>query len=655
MAPLMAPFIETFMETFTNGGKLWIPAGVDMTLSRSASPYLRAHADDPVAWRDWSPTLLDKAAAAGRPLFISIGYLACHWCNVMHRESFLHEGIAKRLNQRFLPVKVDRELNPALDGYLLEFLRATRGFAGWPLNVVVLPTGDALTGLVYAPVDEFAAFLDHVHGQWERDPAGLTELAAAGRLELQERLRAGEVPLSRARSSRLPDLFWARLEASVDWLGGGLDTITRFPRAPLLQAVCNALEAEQAPAWAEEFLSITLEAMARKGLRDVLSGGFFRYSETPDWGRPHFEMMLEDQAQLAKLYLDAGRVLGVGRWREWGYETVEFMLREMAMDDGSRFAVALSAIDADGVEGGFYLWTEDQVVDALSGMAHPDWVRAHFALDTRGVSMDGGYLPIEPRAIAETARLLSVDSLALERTVLEGRERFRAMRARRLRPRDEQSPLAAQGLVLSALAAAVEHPEFARAGARLAGALAVLARVPDSLPRMIPASLTVRAGEVARSSSPPRPETNSTANSLTLWDVVYLARGLNDWARTNDNDRARTNGNDWARANDNDRARANDEHGDKLVLGLLHMAWERFFDGTGLRTGIRPDLPGMLALRFHPEVHRPSPSTVLLELTQQYASVDSNLAERFRRFPGQPGRAIEQDVMDHAAWVLRRS
>jgi uncharacterized protein YyaL (SSP411 family) len=594
-----------------------------MPLSLSASPYLRAHADDPVAWRDWSPTLLDEAAAVGRPLFISVGYLACHWCNVMHRESFLHEDIARRLNERFLPVKVDRELNPALDGYLLEFLRATRGFAGWPLNVVVLPTGDALTGLVYAPVDEFAAFLDRIHAQWERDPEGLTRLAAAGRLELQERMRAGDLPLSPARARRLPELFWERLEASVDWLGGGLDTVTRFPRAPLLQAVCAAVEAARAPAWAEEFLSLTLEAMGRKGLRDVLSGGFFRYSETPDWGRPHFEMMLEDQAQLAKLYLDAGRILGVRRWREWGYETVEFMLSEMAVDEGPRFAVALSAIDADGIEGGFYLWTEDQLVEALSGMAHPDWVRAHFALHPRGASMDGGYLPTEPRTIAETSRLLEVDSPALEQTVREGRERLRATRARRARPRDEQSPLAAQGLVLSALAAATEHPPSARAGARLARALAVLAEVPKSLPRMMPAPLNPQRPSSLAGAEPMR-----TSVSLTLWDVVYLARGLQDWSQ------------------------ATGEHQSELVPGLLQLAWGHFFDGEGLRTGIRPDLPGMSALRLHPEAHRPSPSTMLLDLTHQYATVDLTLAERLRQFPGQPGRVIEQNIIDHAGWVL---
>jgi uncharacterized protein len=377
-------------------------------LADSVSPYLRLHADDPVDWREWHPLLLEEARETGRPLFVSSGYFACHWCHVMQEESFSDPGIAERLNRDYIPVKIDRDLHGALDRYLLEFLRATRGSAGWPLNVVILPTGDALTGLVYAPRDDFAAFLDRVTRGLRDEGNAWTALAREGRLELQARLQAGETLLSSSRASRLPTALWQAMAREKDLLGGGFGDQSKFPRVPALDALLLGHARGMAPDWAAEFLQITLDEMAAAGLRDVIGGGFFRYSETPDWGTPHFEVMLEDQAQLARLYLRAGRLLERPDWTAIGLDTLRFVLREMALESGAGYAAALSALDGQGREGGSYLWNDAQIAAALADHASPGIVRDYFGLV--GVpTFELGYLPKHRVAYRNARRASRVD------------------------------------------------------------------------------------------------------------------------------------------------------------------------------------------------------------------------------------------------------
>lgn len=603
-----------------------------MNLFQSSSPYLRAHADDPVLWREWSPQRLEEARTSNRPIFLSSGYYACHWCHVMHQESFLDPDIADRLNRNFLPIIIDRELHPAIDAYLLEFLRATRGFAGWPLNVVILPDGAALTGLVYAPPKEFAAFLDRIAAAWARDSAGLSALAVAGMHELSDQLRAAQVPLSTERARRLPALFWSRLEGEADQLAGGIGAVTKFPRTPLLHALINAMVAEEAPHWAADFLVTTLESMSRYGLRDVLSGGFFRYSETPDWSRPHFEIMLEDQAQLARIFLRAGVVFGRAHWRQWGYEILDFVLENLALEDGARYAVSLSAIDTSGQEGGYYLWTEDQLTEFFSVFPKEEWVRQYFALHRRGAVIDSSYLPTEPLSIEHFAQRLGRSVESVYPVIEQSRSQLYKLRSQRIRPRDPQSPLGVQGLFLSSLAAAVEQPAFKKAGSRLAETLLLIGRDPEHLPRLLPETSQQSSRQAINRQMITEQSSRETQPdqllSATLADHVYVAQGLHDWFS------------------------AIGESPKTAVGNLLEWSWRRFFDGQGFFLGAKPELPGMLPQSFIPGVHRPSPSTILLNLSQQYVSENTRLEEYVRQFSRQPDRSIEHSILDHSEYLL---
>jgi len=595
------------------------PARANPEMAESISPYLRLHVDDAVQWRAWDPALLEEAREKRRPLLISSGYFACYWCHVMQQESFRDEGIGERLNRDFIPVKVDREMDGALDAYLLEFQRATSGSAGWPLNVVVTPEGHALSGVVYAPREQFAAFLDGITRRLEADHDGLLELARRGSEELAAELRAGDQPLSEGRAARLSQVLWSRMEREADDFQGGFGSSTKFPHAPYLHAILEADQAGMAPDWAREFLAITLDAMAADGLRDVLGGGFFRYSESPDWDEPHFEIMLDDQAELALLYLRAGAFHERDDWIELGLENLDFVLRDMALReddaggvdpaDGFRgFASSLSAMDDAGREGGAYLWPRDELEAALEGHAHPELVRAFFGMEGAPV-FDGGYLPREAATPEELAERFDLDIATVREQVEAGRDALIAARAQRGLPRDEKLLAGAHGLLLSALAEAAAHDQrFRAAGAAVRGWLLEAAAGPEGLPALL--------GLPAEQ-----------AGTGTLADHAWVAQGLHDWD---------------AAVDSGDR---------EAVVALLEETWERFRDGDGFRAAPEPPLPGMVSQRFHPAVHRSSPTTLVLRLSEELQKESEALARAFSRYDLRPGRTVESEPLQHAGLI----
>ncbi|WP_018872852.1 thioredoxin domain-containing protein [Thioalkalivibrio sp. ALJ16] len=591
-------------------------------MADSISPYLRLHVDDPVQWRAWDPALLEEAREQGRPLLISSGYYSCFYCHVMQDESFRDEGIARRLNEHFIPVKVDREVDGALDTYLLEFQRATAGSAGWPLNVVVTPDGHALTGVVYAPRDGFAEFLDRITERLDADYDALLDLARRGSEELSQRLRDGEEPLSAGRAGRLPQVLWNRLEREADDLGGGFGQSTKFPHSPWLRAMLEAEQAGTAPGWVGEFLEITLEEMAGSGLRDVLGGGFFRYSESPDWNEPHFEVMLEDQAQLSWIYLQAGAHYDRDDWIALGLENLDFVKRDMALREdelgasaapsatGFRgFASSLSAVDEEGREGGAYLWPESDLESALADHPDPDLVRAAFGMDGRAV-FELGYLPRSGADVDELAERFDLDPDMAREQLEAGRSALIRAREARGLPRDEKVLTGAHGLLLSALAVAAKHDaRFHAAGEAVRDWLLEVGADAEALPALMGLP-------------------QEQAGSATLNDYAYVARGLYDWEE-------RQGAGDFA-----------------PVVALLEVVWERFRDADGFRAEPEPPLPGMISQRFHPAVHRPSPTTLILELTAALAEAGAGLEQVMSDDDLRPGRAIESSPEQHARLIL---
>lgn len=604
------------------------PVQANPEMAQSVSPYLRLHVDDPVRWRTWDPALLEQAREERRPLLISTGYYSCYYCHLMQEESFRDEGIAERLNTNFIPVKVDREVHAALDGYLLEFQRATTGSAGWPLNVVVTPNGHALTGVVYAPREQFADFLDGVSTRLEGDYERLLDLAQRGSAELARELRAGEEPMSEGRAARLPDVLWARLQREADDLQGGFGHSTKFPHAPYLHAMLEAEQSGQAPGWVADFLELTLEEMAAAGLRDVLGGGFFRYSESPDWNEPHFEVMLEDQAQLSRLYLRAGAWFDRPDWIDLGLETLDFVRRDMALREdevearlepvagGYRgFASSLSALDAQGREGGAYLWSEAELAAALAEHPEPGLVRAAFGLEGRTV-FELGHLPREGAGIAELAARFEHDEAQVRERVAAGRAALIRAREQRGLPRDAKVLTGPHGLLLSALAEAVAHDaRFEEAGAAVYGWLREAASEPAALPALM---------------GLPRAQ----AGTATLNDYAYVIRGLRDWSVVR-------GGGD----------------GDAVARALLEVAWGRFRDPEGFRAEPEPPLPGMLSQRFHPAVHRPSATTLIFRASEDLAGESEAVAAALADYELRPGPALERNPEQHArliSWLQGR-
>ena len=565
-------------------------------LARSASPYLRLHARDPVHWREWSTDLVAQAGTGDRLIFVSVGYFACHWCHVMQRESFSDPGAAALLNAHFVSVKVDRELDPALDAQLLRFVQSTLGHAGWPLNVVLTPDGLPLFGFTYLPVEDFTRLLKQIVTRWAADRDSLAGAArtVSDMIENAGRPRAVEA-MDAAGVRALADAFTQQASEAADGLAGGFGQSRKFPSAPQLALLLDAQRREPVDALAE-FLRLTFGAMASLGLRDQLGGGFFRYVTDPGWQVPHFEKMLYDNALLAELYLDAADVLGEPAFERIGMDTVAFMVRELGAAGGGFFS-SLSAVDAADVEGGYYLFDADDLERVLDEEERRV-VAAAWGFE--GVPrIEHGYLPVQAaqssEEVARTAGLSVEDTAA---RLDSARRKLLAVRAERGLPRDEKRLAGWNGLALSALVRASQRPGGARFEAPARGIVRVLAedlRVGTTLVR---ASSERGGGGRGRAIAP-----------ATLQDYAYVARGMIAFAK----------------------AHGHDEHW-ALARTIVDGAWRRFRVPGGWRLSDAEGLPYAGVEPAIADGPMPSPSAVLLDATMQVADRfgDGALAARAR-------------------------
>jgi uncharacterized protein YyaL (SSP411 family) len=565
---------------------LQLPAYAANALADNPSPYLAMHGQDPVDWRPWGPAALAEARREDRPLFISSGYFACHWCHVMQRESYQNPRIAARINRDFVPVKLDRELHPALDAYLIGFVERTTGQAGWPLNVFLTPEGYPLLGLTYAPPEQFAALLQRVSGVWSEQREELGDLARRAARE-----RAGEArpPASREiaalAAAELAERLKRQALLNADELAGGFGRQTRFPMAPNLSALLE-LQARVPDKDLEDFLRLTLDAMSRKGLRDHLGGGFYRYTVDPAWQTPHFEKMLYTQALLVPLYLRAADVLAAPAYREVARDTLEFLLDAMSGRDGAYIA-SLSAVDEAGVEGGYYLWRPEELTNLLD-------------LDERRVlalvwgvegppADDGGYLPMAARTPEQAAVDLALSPGDGARLMASARSKLLAARAGRSLPRDGKQLAGWNGLVLSALAAArrvFDDDAYSAAGASLRDYLRGHLWDGHRLHRAV----SDRGWE----------------GEATLEDYAFVASGLRDWGLVSGSEK------DLA-----------------LARRLARLAWDHFYEDGGWRLSADPLLPEIPAETAFADSPLPSPAAALIALSLELS--DSGLEAKARQ------------------------
>jgi uncharacterized protein YyaL (SSP411 family) len=408
-------------------------------LAAETSPYLLQHKDNPVDWYPWGEEALAAARERDVPLLVSIGYSACHWCHVMERESFEDPEIAALMNERFVCIKVDREERPDIDAICMEACQGMTGQGGWPLHAFLTPDQAPFYAGTYFPPEP-----RHGMPAWRMVVLGVSEAWRSRREEILEqgarvvqslgataRLEAADQPI---RDELLAEAVRG-LSSTFDSRHGGWGSAPKFPAASTIELLLARGEREMSLE--------TLRAMARGGIYDQIGGGFSRYSVDATWTVPHFEKMLYDNALLARAYLHGWQVSGEQRMRDVCCETLDWALREMRGEEGG-FCAALDA-DSEGVEGRFYVWTEDELRDVL-GDLH-DAAVEHF----RPRPFEQGTLILEGRG-PEPESLPEI------------RRRLLARRAERVRPGlDDKRLTSWNALMVSALAetgAALERTDY---------------------------------------------------------------------------------------------------------------------------------------------------------------------------------------------------
>ena len=401
-------------------------------LGDQTSPYLRQHASDPVDWFPWGAQALATAKELDRPLFISIGYSACHWCHVMAHESFSDPSTAEVMNENFVSVKVDREEHPDLDAVYMEAVQAATGQGGWPMSIFATPEGLPFLAGTYFPdrprhgMASFGQVLEAVIDAWAsrrgdilKGARALTDAVARRLSPSVPETEPGEAHLRRPlRATELEDKAVEQLSSIFDRRDGGFGSAPKFPQ-PLLLDLCLRHHVRSGSPRSFEMVERTLLAMASGGIYDHLGGGFSRYSVDSHWSVPHFEKMLYDQALIARVYLHAWQIGGDARFLQVLDETLSYVLGDLRQQGGA----LSSAEDADseGEEGRYYLWSPEELAAVLgeSAAAAAGWY---------GVTEEGNF---EGRNVLHLARR---GDLLRPAEIEAARARLREARSHRVRP-----------------------------------------------------------------------------------------------------------------------------------------------------------------------------------------------------------------------------
>ena len=421
-------------------------------LGRETSPYLLQHAHNPVDWYPWGPEALERATREDRPIFLSIGYSACHWCHVMERESFENEKLAELMNEHFINIKVDREERPDLDEIYMKAVQYMTGSGGWPMSVFLTPDLEPFFGGTYFPPFRahgrpgFADVLTGLSRAWQEDRERVLE--QAGKLTESIVKEAGLDTRSTVEAEAL-DRSLAALTQNFDTEWGGFGSAPKFPHAmDIRMALRHHLRTGRPEAL--HMATFTLDRMAAGGIYDQLGGGFHRYSTDERWLIPHFEKMLYDNALLIPAYLEAYLLTGEERYVRIATESAEWVLREMITPEGG-FASTQDA-DSEGEEGRFFVWTPDELVRVLgakTGGRAQEW----WDVSDEGNFENGTSALWHKEPAAEVAERLHVPLEELRKEMAEARATLFAEREKRVKPGwDDKVLVAWNGLMISAMA-----------------------------------------------------------------------------------------------------------------------------------------------------------------------------------------------------------
>ncbi len=451
-------------------------------LASETSPYLLQHARNPVDWYPWGPEALERARREDRPIFLSVGYSACHWCHVMERESFEDASIAALMNAHFVNIKVDREERPDVDEIYMRAVQSMTGSGGWPMSVFLTPNLEPFFGGTYFPPrgrygrPGFADVLTSLARTWDEDRDRVLQhgrrmaerIAAEGKLDTRGEIDPGVL-----------DGSMQALEQGFDPVWGGFGGAPKFPHALDLRVLLR--HARRTGSETARHVALhSLDRMARGGIHDQLGGGFHRYSVDEQWLIPHFEKMLYDNALLVPVYLEAFLVTRSSRFADTARRACDWALREMTTPEGG-FASSQDA-DSEGEEGRFFVWTPKELERVL-GARDAAWACAWFGVTEEGNFEHGTSALWREFPAAELAPRLGTTVAELESRMEDARTRLFAERERRVRPGTDDKVLAAwNGLMIGALAQAhqvLDEPRYLAAAQRAARFVLERMRQPD--------------------------------------------------------------------------------------------------------------------------------------------------------------------------------
>ena len=416
------------------------------------SPYLLQHAHNPVDWYGWNEEALHAARAQNKPIFLSIGYSACHWCHVMERESFEDEQTAAMMNALFINIKVDREERPDLDAIYMEAVQAMTQHGGWPMSVFLTPEGQPFYGGTYYPPEprhgmpSFKQVLSSVADAYQNRGEQVREQAQ--KLTAMLARTATLTPHDQDLSTMILDEAVSNLQQYFDEYEGGFGSQPKFPQ-PMTQDFAMSQYARTSEPDTLYMAELTLQKMAQGGIYDQIGGGFHRYSVDAVWLVPHFEKMLYDNAQLLRSNLQAWQITQQPLYKRVINETIDYTLREMTSPEGGFYSA--QDADSEGEEGKFFVWMPDEI-ESILGAARARLFNAHYGVTARG-NFEGQNILNINMEIADVAKRFGVSEDAVQAAIDEGRKLLFTEREKRIKPaRDEKILTEWNGLMIHALA-----------------------------------------------------------------------------------------------------------------------------------------------------------------------------------------------------------
>ncbi len=481
-------------------------------LAGESSPYLLSHADNPVDWYPWGPEALAKAKKEDKPIFLSIGYAACHWCHVMEHESFENPQIAAILNEHFVSIKVDREQRPDLDQIYMSFTTALTGHGGWPMSVFLTPNlKPFFAGTYFPPEDRFGSpgfkrLVTEIARAYDEEKETIFSSSEDIFEKVTQRLKS--VAAARVISKDMIRKSAETLMSSVDSVYGGFGSQPKFPHATELSLFMRHYKSTGDLSYLNA-AEAALRAMAKGGIYDHIGGGFARYSTDQRWLVPHFEKMLYDNALLVPAYVEAYQITGNEFYQKVVIQTLDFILREMT-DQSGGFYSALDA-DSEGEEGKFYVWTKDEIENLLEN-------KANAFISYYNVTEDGNFEEKNILHITNASDRISTEFGAdrFEVFIADARRRLLEARNKRVRPLTDDKILTSwNGLALSAFCKGYRVTGIPR---YLEAAVANATFIKDSLYRDGNLTHAYREGR--------------HSGGQFLEDYAYLIRGLLDLYET---------------------------------------------------------------------------------------------------------------------------